>query len=428
MIENVCSMPKQSTKMQKIIASCMIGNALEWYDFIIFGYFAIIIGKLFFPAANEITIILQSYGVFLAGFIMRPLGAVVFGYIGDKYSRKKALMWSIYLMAIPTTIIGCLPTYSQIGLAAPCLLIFLRLLQGLSMGGEFTGSMIFITENAPNNKRAFFGSWVPFSAVLGLIFGSLLSMTISMCISEASLASWGWRIPFVLSFAGSMVGSYMRSSIEDIHQEKSTEKRGSFFKLLFTKHWKDMLVVALIDFTVAIGFFVITVFIMSYLQKFVGFSYREAAIINSISMVAFACAIPIAGTLADKIGRRPVMFAAAGLFFALSFPLFKGLSSGNWTVALLSQITFGVLMGINWAPIPAVLSEQFPSNVRCSGIAIAHNLSMALFGGTAPEIVTWLLKTNPSSIAIPGIYLMVASVFSMIGILKMKDCAQKKLT
>src|SRR5579863_7567559 len=201
--------------LRKVIVSCMIGNALEWYDFALYGYFATILSNQFFPSQDPIASLMATFGVFAAGFIMRPLGGILFGHIGDKKGRKEALLCSIYLMTIPTALIGLLPTYDQVGWLAPALLTLIRLLQGLSMGGEFTGSMIFIVEHTNSQKRGFSGSWAPFSLLLGVLIGSAVATLISMALSPEDLHSWGWRIPFILSIFGGVVGSYMRRTLTD---------------------------------------------------------------------------------------------------------------------------------------------------------------------------------------------------------------------
>ncbi len=193
----------------------MIGNAIEWYDFVIYGYFAVIFGTLFFPNADPLAQLLASWGVFWTGFLARPLGSLVFGHIGDKTSRKGALALSIYIMAIPTALMGCLPTFEQIGLAAPLLLILMRTCQGFAIGGEFTGSMVFIVEHAPQSKRGFFGSFASFSAVIGVILGSTFVAALNAYLSTESMQSFGWRIPFIVSILGSVVVGYMRSNLND---------------------------------------------------------------------------------------------------------------------------------------------------------------------------------------------------------------------
>ena len=193
------SVPQEGSYIKRVILSCMIGNALEWYDFALYGYFATTIGQLFFPKFSTVASLMATFGVFAAGFIMRPLGGLIFGHIGDKIGRKSALLWSIYLMAIPTTLIGLLPTYEQIGWLAPLLLTFIRLAQGLSMGGEFTGSMIFVVENAQQGNRGLYGSWVVFSLLVGILVGSAIATSTCYFLSEDQVMDWGWRIPFLLS-------------------------------------------------------------------------------------------------------------------------------------------------------------------------------------------------------------------------------------
>lgn len=426
---------KQEISLKRVIVSCMIGNALEWYDFILHGYFAGIIGKLFFPEGDELSLLLKSFGVFFAGFVMRPLGGILFGYIGDRKGRKKALMMSIYLMAIPTTLIGLLPTYAQVGVAATFCLVMLRLLQGLSMGGEFTASMIFIVENSPDKRRGFWGSFASLSALLGLMLGSILAYVIGHNTDQEQLETWGWRIPFLLSLVGSFLGAYMRRTLGDTRAYEEMKKRecpkkdrpkGFLFGELFRDHWQAVVTVILVDFTIAIGFFIVTAFTTSYLNAYLHFSYKDAAFVTSAGIVSFALTIPLSGWLCDRIGRRPIMAIAAGAFFLFSVPLFWLMSIGNLETVIVCQCCFGIFMGINFAPVPAMLAEQFPSRVRFSGVSIAHNLSMAFFGGTALSVVGWLTKQDELfgkeiALCMPGIYLAFAGLLSLVGIYRMKD-------
>ena len=219
--------PHQDTShLKKVVVSSMIGNALEWYDFALYGYFSTLLAKLFFPSSDAVVSLMATYGVFAAGFFMRPLGGIIFGYIGDKMGRKKALLWSIYLMSFPTFAIACLPTYEHIAWGAPLLLTLIRLLQGLSMGGEFTGSIIFIVEHAEGRRRGFWGSFAPLSAILGILIGSGLAAFLSYTLDSEQLSAWGWRIPFALSLFGGWLGSYMRKTLGDPKTfEKSHKKK-----------------------------------------------------------------------------------------------------------------------------------------------------------------------------------------------------------
>jgi MHS family proline/betaine transporter-like MFS transporter len=414
----------QNKDQIRVVLSAMIGNALEWYDFALYGYFATLIAKLFFPMEDPVASLLATYGAFAAGFVMRPVGGLLFGYIGDQKSRKKALQWSIYLMAVPTAAIGFLPTFEHIGWFAPILLTLIRLVQGLSMGGEFTGSIIFIVEHADPKSRGFSGSLAPMSAVFGILLGSGIAALLSTVMSPHSLSSWGWRIPFALSIFGGAIGSYMRRMLADpkTFQEMKAQKKERTFPLteLLKNYKRQMITVFLIDLIVAVGFYIVVTFVVSYLENFIKLPRDTALWISTASMTAFMITIPLIGLLIDRIGRKPVMVAGAIGFFVLSSFAFTGFLTGIPEMALISHVLLGILMGIFWAPIAVVLVECFPADVRSSGIAISHNLCMAIFGGSTPFVVTWLIQWTGDPL-MPAYYLMAASVGSLFGLILLKD-------
>jgi MFS transporter, MHS family, proline/betaine transporter len=417
------SLPEEGSYIKRVIGSCMIGNALEWYDFALYGYFATTIGSLFFPKFSTVASLLATFGVFAAGFIMRPLGGAIFGHIGDKIGRKKALLWSIYLMAIPTTLIGLLPTYEQIGWLAPLLLTFIRLAQGLSMGGEFTGSMIFVVENAQQHNRGLYGSWVVFSLLIGILVGSMVATSTCTLLSEDQVLAWGWRIPFLLSVIGGFVGSIMRRVINEpeqfrIAKEHHKEKASPLLEL-FRHHSKTIAYVITIELTLSIGFYLIVTFINNFLTALLNFDMASSLIMTTISMVAMGVSILCFGWVSDKIGRKPVLITGALTFTFFAYPLFLSLE-GGFMHALLAQIALSFIMGVFFAPIPATLVELFPLTVRYSGLSIAHSISMAVFGGTAPFIATGLIHLTNNNAA-PALYLGIASLISAIAILFMKD-------
>lgn len=423
---------QEQSKLRSVVLSSMIGNMLEWYDFALYGYFSTLLAQVFFPLKDPVAALLATYGAFAAGFLMRPLGGIIFGYIGDHIGRKKALLWSIYLMSFPTFAIGCLPTYAQIGWLAPLLLTVIRLLQGLSMGGEFTGSIVFIVEHAEGKRRGFYGSFAPFSAVLGLLMGSGIAALLSFALPAEHLTSWGWRIPFALSILGGWLGSYMRRTLGDpaaFEENKKTKhaKKAFFFKELFSQHRKSLITVFLVDLLVAIGFYLIVTFLVGYLEQFIGLPRHTALLINTLSTVVFALTIPLTGFFLDTWGRKPLMIGAALGFAFLSVPLFHGLLSGYVPLILGASMGLSCLMGVYFAAIPAILVESFPARLRYSGISIAHNLSMALFGGSAPFLVTWMIRTTDSLLA-PAIYLTFASCGALLGLCLLKDRTHEKLS
>lgn len=422
--------PKEKNYIRRVILSCMIGNALEWYDFALYGYFATTIGQLFFPEFSTFASLMATFGIFAAGFIMRPLGGIIFGHIGDKIGRKDALLWSIYLMAIPTTLIGILPTYNQIGWLAPLLLTLIRLAQGLSMGGEFTGSMIFVVEHAHKGNRGLYGSWVVFSLLLGILVGSAIATSTCYFLTKDQVMTWGWRIPFILSIAGGFVGTIMRRTVnepEQFAQAKERHKEHSTpIKELFKSHFKTIIYVINIEFSLSIGFYLIVTFINNFLTVLLNFDMVTSLMMTTISMIAMGIMIPISGWFSDKIGRKAVLIPSALAFTFFAYPLFTALE-GNFENALLAQIFLSIIMGAFFAPIPATLVELFPLNVRYSGLSISHSLSMAIFGGSAPIMATWLIHVTENN-ASPAIYLSIASFISALSLFFMKDRSKEELT
>lgn len=414
---------KSKTSSQLLI-SCMIGNALEWYDFVIYGYFAVVLGGLFFPSADPFTQILASWGVFWSGFLARPLGSMVFGHIGDKVSRKFALTLSIYVMAIPTALMGCLPTYAQVGLLAPLLLIVLRTLQGFAIGGEFTGSMVFLIEHAPSSKRGLWGSWASFSAVLGVIIGSILVATLNTYLSSEDMQSWGWRVPFLLSIFGSMVGGYMRKKLTDpgIYLEvKGRRKVESIpLKTLFAHHKSKIGVIILLDFLTAIGFFIVAIFLANYFRAYLKFDAGLALTINTVNMCVFAFSTLIGGWLSDKVGRKNTLAYPCIGFILFSYPLFQLFQSGDPALLMVGQAGLAFMMGVFFGTIPTALAEIMPTSIRFSGLSIGHNISMAIFGGGAPFMATHIIQWS-DDLASPAYLLMAASLISLISLFFMRD-------
>ncbi len=423
------SVPQEGSYIKRVILSCMIGNALEWYDFALYGYFATTIGQLFFPKFSTVASLMATFGVFAAGFIMRPLGGLIFGHIGDKIGRKSALLWSIYLMAIPTTLIGLLPTYEQIGWLAPLLLTFIRLAQGLSMGGEFTGSMIFVVENAQQGNRGLYGSWVVFSLLVGILVGSAIATSTCYFLSEDQVMDWGWRIPFLLSVGGGCVGSIMRRTVREPEQftkiKKHHKENATPIIELFKNHSKTIAYVITIELSLAIGFYLIVTFINNFLMTLLGVDQVTSLMMTTVSMVVMGLVIPLSGWLSDRIGRKLVLIPSALAFVFFAYPLFTALES-SFSGALMAQVALSFIMGVFFAPFPATLVELFPINVRFSGLSIAHSISMAAFGGTAPFIATGLIHLTNNNAA-PALYLGLASLISAVALFFMKDRYKAKL-
>jgi len=416
--------------MRKILISSMIGNALEWYDFVLYVQFAKIIGQLFFPSDDHFTSLLATFGIFAVGFVMRPLGGVLFGVLGDRFGRKAALVFSILMMAVPTAMIGFIPTYQQIGVAAPILLTLMRLLQGLALGGGFSGCMTFIVEHAPAKQRGVIGSTTMFSLGGGVLLGIVASLGFSRLLSEADFMSWGWRLPFIISLAIGMVAFYIKNHINESPIYLEAKKHGNISKTpikdVIVNHWKELLIAIALYLTVTVPFYSFTAFFSIFLQQYADVPLYDALIINGIAIFVFILVMPITGWLSDKYGRKTVLLYTASAVAIVTYPTFLMLLEGGIVYPLIAQIIFGIALGAYMGPIPATLVELFPTNIRFTGLALSYNISAALFGGTAPFVYLKLIAFTGSVIS-PVFYIMIFVALTVIALLNYQDTYNKKL-
>jgi MHS family proline/betaine transporter-like MFS transporter len=404
----------------------VVGNVLEWYDFAIFGYFAPIIGAQFFPAENQVAALINAFGVFAAGYMMRPLGGLVFGHLGDRLGRKRALQLSVLLMAIPTTLLGLLPTYASIGIGAPIALVALRLLQGVSVGGELIGSISFITEIAPANRRGLYGSWTLFSAVGGIMVGSFLATVMHTVFDPATLSAWGWRLPFLAGFAIGGFGLWMREGMVESPDFEKLEEAGGVAERpvseALRRHPGRIFHIGALVVMQGGGFYMLFVWWPTYLSHLVQPAVSHALLVNTISMGLLVVLVPLAGLASDLWGRKPVLAAGLGGFVLLAYPLFVVTDHGLLLPALGAQLVFAVLMAATLGPAPATMVEMFPTRTRFSGIAIGYNVSLALFGGTAPLVCTWLISRT-GDVAAPAYYLIAMGVISLTAVLMLRPAS-----
>jgi len=421
---------ENSSHVKKVLIAGMIGNVLEWYDFVVYGYLAGIIGKLFFPSNDPTTELIKAFAVFAVGFIARPIGATFFGFLGDKIGRRKALMISIILMAISTTAIGLLPTYYQIGILAPILLTLLKITQGLSVGGEYTTSVSFVVEHAPKSKRGLFGSIAILGAVIGILLGSASSAFITKILSEDALYSYGWRILFMTGIILGFLGYYVRRNIEETPKFKELEIRKEIDKnpiLDLLKNYRgEFLKTFFLSVFQAVGFYTLFVYLAQHLIKFVHLPKSTALTINTVGMIVLAFLIPIFGYLSDKFGRKIFILLSTGLTFMFAYPLFVYISSGSVLNAQLGLIIFAIITAGFMAILPTTLVEIFPTKVRNTGYSLGYNLPFAIFGGTSPLIATLLIKYT-NNLASPSIYLMFAAAVAFLSGLMLKESFNKSL-
>jgi MHS family proline/betaine transporter-like MFS transporter len=414
-----------SRKLARTVVTSMIGNLFEWYDFALFGYFAPIIGKLFFPSHDTITQLLAAYGAFAAGYLARPLGGLLFGHIGDRYGRKKALVLTIILMAIPTAIIGFLPTYNDIGITASVLLIMLRLLQGISMGGNYSGSITFTTEHSPQNNRGLIGSFAVTSCLMGLLLGSGTAALCSTIFGEAQLESWGWRIPFLLGIFICLVGYYIRRTVPESPAYESAKKSGELIsnpiKTLFRNYSPVLFAMVMVVMLHDLSFYILFMYMPTHLSEFLSLDKSAAFTINTLNMVFVILFTLGSAWLSDSYGRKRMMGIAAVLFIVGTIPLIAVIneSANNLVYIFLAQTLLAVGVGGYFGPLPAFMVEAFPTKIRNSAISATTNLSGPIFGGTAPLIVTFLIDMTGSTM-IPAFYLTAGAVISLIALMKIR--------
>ncbi|MEM7123189.1 MAG: MFS transporter [Pseudomonadota bacterium] len=411
-------MSQTSTRRRVRVAS-MVGNALEWYDFAIYGYFAATIGLQFFPDDNPAVSVIAAFGVFAIGFVARPIGAILFGHLGDRVGRRRVLVISILVMAVPTTLIGVLPTYADIGIWAPVILIALRLLQGLSVGGEMTGSITLMVEAAQPARRGLAGSLSYFGVGIGFLLGSAAGSLVTSLLDTSAVADWGWRIPFL---CGALVGlcGYLvrRQGLSENYQPQDTDLPwyNGPLRQAVTTHGRQMIQAIGISAFSAGGFYLTFVYLTTYVTRVVGDPAADAFDINTINMVAYTILVVVGGVLGDRFGVRWVLLVTtvAGLVFA--WPLLWLVDHHDPVLSFLGQ--FGLVLFV--APYSGLFATTmallFAPNVRMSGFSVSYNIGLAALGGTTPLVASYLISQDVGDMA-PAYVLMVCAVISIAAVL-----------
>ncbi|QIZ06490.1 MHS family MFS transporter [Priestia megaterium] len=411
----------KTTSSKKILFASLIGSTIEFYDFFLYGTVAsLVFNQLFFPNSDPFVSLLLAYATFGVTFFIRPLGGLVFSHMGDKFGRKNTLVISLMLMGISTVLIGFLPTYNSVGVLAPILLVFLRLLQGIALGGEWGGAVLLAVESAPKQKRGFYGSFPAMGIPLGMLLGTFSVSLMSLLPDEQFLA-WGWRVPFLLSALLVAIGIWIRRGIEETSAFKEEKQKGNVVKVpLFETlryHWKAVLI-SLGAKCVEVGpFYIFSTFFIAYSTGTIGFSRTTALNVITVSTLVTALCIPLMGILSDKIGRKRVfLLGAAGLaLFAFPYFYLLSLKSTFWVFAA-SIIALGILWSSIASIIGTMFTEMFSTNVGYTGITLGYQTGSALFGGTAPMIATVLLKNYNGSWTPLAIFICILCVTSFISV------------
>jgi len=402
----------------------VVGNALEWYDFAIIGFLAPQIGRNFFPSDDPLLSLLGAFGVFAAAFLARPAGGVLFGYIGDRYGRKKSLQLSVMLMAIPTFLVGLLPTYGQIGVLAPVLLVLLRMAQGLSVGGELVGSIAFVAENAPARQRGYYCSWTFASEYGGMMLGSLFAAGLSMSLSAKAMDSWGWRLPFLSGVAIALVAIWMRRGLSEtpIFLDMKARKRVGRNPVAEAVRLVPERIIHLFFLVILVGAGFYTLFIWwpTLLGNYIRPGATGMSGLNTVSLLLLMVLIPMTGRLSDRLGRKKLLVWSCAGMTIFTWPLFLLAVNGGVAGAFVSQLCFTLLMSVYLGPVPATLVEMFPPMVRYSAMGIGYNVSLCVFGGLAPLAATWLVHSY-GTVTAPGLFLAALSGLNLLAALAMPD-------
>ena len=420
-------MDANQAKTRRAVSAAVIGNVLEWYDFAVYAYVAVYIAKNFFPQGDPTTALLATFLTYGLGFLARPLGGIILGRVGDTHGRKTALLITIGLMAVGTVLIGILPTYASIGVAAPLLLVVARLLQGFSAGGEWGSSTAYIVEWAPPNQRGFYGSFQQTSVVAGLLLGSGIAALFATLLTTEQMDGWGWRIPFLLGGILGPVGLWMRRTIDETPAYKKAAATPAAPVEDKTSPW--LLAGRAFGFTIVwtVCFYVLLNYMPTWSRTYLKISPAAALWANTIGLFVLMIFIPVMGKLSDRVGRKPLLLACCIAYIVVPYPVFKYLVGGaSYTELILAQILFAVLISMFSGPGPAAIAEIFPTRTRSTWMTSGYALSVAIFGGFAPFIAVWLISTFNSPIA-HSFYLIGAAIVSTIVIATLRETAHRPL-
>jgi len=410
----------QHKKLGQAAFAVGVGNFMEWFDFAVYGFFAVIIGQLFFADQSPVVSLLSSLGVFAVGFLMRPLGGFILGPIGDKYGRRAALSFSVLAMGLATTMIGFIPTYAAIGVAAPLLLVLLRCIQGLSAGGEWTGSAAFLIEGAPRHRRATYASVISATAALATVAGSGFALWLNNILTKDQLMDFGWRIPFWAAAPLALVGLFVRLRLDDTPVFKEIKKNRESSEVSAPKLKRNMKAVGLTICFAAVqglGYYYLATYVVNYLEVTLKLPRPNALMLSAIGLLIYMVFCPIAGMISDKFGRRiPNLVGTVG-YVVLPIPVFLLMSTANPAFIILGLVLLGAIQCLVSVTTVVMLVELFPASTRATGSAIGFNIALAFIAGPGPYIGAFLASSTGNPIA-PAFYQVFIALIALVVLLK----------
>lgn len=426
------TLSKNDTKLTKAknIAGITMGNAIEFYDFAIYGTFAVLLGKLFFPGTNDFERLMLSFATLGVGFVTRPLGAILIGLYADKFGRRPALLFTLWTMALGTILFVVTPTYEQIGVYATVLIMLARLMQGFALGGEFGASTTMLMEYADNSNRGFYGSWQLFGQGLNTLIASIVGVSIGFWLADdqPALESWGWRLGFAIGLVIIPAALYIRKTLPETKVEVAkTDSTKHILSEVFNKHSRALIAGILITLGATVPTYITLFYVANFAIAELNVDLRYGVIASCIAALVQVLTVTFAGMLSDKIGRKPIILWSRILTLLLIYPMFVLLTTHLSLMTLYASVfVMSILLAFNATPSILVCAEIFPSRVRATGLSIVYSLSVAIFGGFAQMIVTGLIKWSGSLLA-PAFYVIVTMVISLIGIFMIKETAGTEL-
>ncbi|MEU2581983.1 glycine betaine/L-proline transporter ProP [Streptomyces avermitilis] len=421
--------------VKRAVKAAALGNAMEWFDFGVYSYIAVTLGKVFFPSGNPTAQLLSTFGAFAAAFLVRPLGGMVFGPLGDRIGRQKVLALTMIMMAAGTFAIGLIPSYATIGVGAPLLLLLARLVQGFSTGGEYAGASTFIAEYSPDKKRGFFGSWLEFGTLAGYIGGAGLVTLMTALLSSGDLLSWGWRIPFLIAGPMGIIGLYLRMRLEETPafaaelakaSKKEQDRPKVPLRAMLSGQWRALLLCMGLVLVFNVTDYMLLSYMPSYLTSELKYDETHGLLVVLGVMALMMIVQPFAGALTDRIGRRPVIAAGCVGFLFLSVPAILLIRQGSLLAVALGMGALGLLLVCFTSAMPAALPALFPTKVRYGSLSIGFNVSVSLFGGTTPLVVTALIGAT-GNMMMPAYYMMAAAVIGGAAVWFMAESAGRPL-
>ncbi|WP_280334606.1 glycine betaine/L-proline transporter ProP [Nocardia wallacei] len=420
--------------LKRAVVAAALGNCMEWFDFGVYSYLAVVIGKVFFPEVGAGVQVLASFTTFAAAFLVRPLGGLYFGPLGDRIGRQKVLATTMLMMAASTFAIGFIPGYGTIGIAAPILLLICRMVQGFSTGGEYGGATTFIAEYSPDRRRGFLGSWLDFGTFVGYAAGSGLVTLLTATLGEDTLEAWAWRLPFLIAGPIGVIGLYVRLKLEDtpayqeqldahdreLAEQEASSSRSGEIAVIFTRHWRAMLICIGLVLLYNVTNYMVTAYLPTYLTESLHRSatYSDLLVLSAMGLVVLL--ITFVGRASDHFGRRPVFLAAAVAQVLLAYPCFVLIRQDGWALPLTGTLLLAALLAGFAGPSAATLPALFPTAVRYGAMGISFNIAVSAFGGTTP-LVNAALVNGTGDLMVPAYYLIGSGLLGVLAALVLKE-------